>query len=85
MTNKINWKQKLSSRKFWAMLGGQVTAVLTAFNANESLVLQITAIIGSFGMFAVYMLAESAADKGRGGMIEVEEIATIESGGQDGL
>lgn len=59
---KIDWRQKLSSRKFWAMLGGQATAILTAFNASENIILQITAIIGSIGVFAVYMLAEAYVD-----------------------
>lgn len=58
----IKWKQKLSSRKFWAMLGGQVTAILTAFNASESVILQAGAVIGSLGIFVVYMLAEAYVD-----------------------
>lgn len=59
---KIDWKQKLSSRKFWAMLGGQITAVLTAFNASESVILQAGAVVGSLGIFIVYMLAEAYVD-----------------------
>ena len=61
----IDWKSKLSSRKFWAMLGGQITAILTAFNAGESVILQMSAVIGSLGMFAVYMLAEAHIDSKR--------------------
>lgn len=64
---KINWRQKLSSRKFWAMLGGQVTALLAALNADESVILQAGAVIGSLGIFAVYMLAEASTDTGHGG------------------
>ena len=36
--NKINWKQKLSSRKFWAAAAGFVTAVLVAYILGESVV-----------------------------------------------
>ena len=43
--NKINWKQKLSSRKFWAAVAGFVTAILVAFNVENGTVEQITAII----------------------------------------
>ena len=72
---KTNWKTKLSSRKFWAMLGGQITAILTAFNAGESVMLQISAVIASIGMFAVYILSEAHVDGKR------EEIAIIEIDG----
>ena len=61
----INWKQKLSSRKFWGMLAGQGTAVLTAFNAGESTVLKVGAVIASIGSICVYMLAETATDTAR--------------------
>ena len=63
---KIDWKRKLSSRKFWAMLGGQATAMLTVFNVSDSVILQVTAVIGSLGIFAVYMLAEAYVDGKRG-------------------
>lgn len=62
---KIDWKQKLSSRKFWAMLGGQITAILTALNASESVVLQVSAVIASIGMLVVYILAEAYVDSKR--------------------
>lgn len=61
----IDWKRKLSSRKFWALIGGQITAVLTAFNASQNTVLQVAAVVGSLGMFAVYMLAEASVDAKR--------------------
>lgn len=32
----INWKQKLSSRKFWVALVGFISAVLFAFNYAEA-------------------------------------------------
>ena len=35
---KINWKQKLSSRKFWAALAGFVGAVAVVCGAGESLI-----------------------------------------------
>lgn len=63
--NKINWKQKLSSRKFWAMLGGQVTSILTAFNAGDNVIMQVGAVIASIGIFAVYILSEAIVDSKR--------------------
>ena len=62
MNSKIDWKAKLSSRKLWAMLAGQITAILTAFNASENVILQVTAVVASIGSLAVYMLAEAHVD-----------------------
>ena len=33
---KINWKQKLTSRKFWAAVVGFVTPLLIAFGVTET-------------------------------------------------
>jgi hypothetical protein len=41
----INWKQKLSSRKFWACVAGWVTSLLTAFHVTESVIAQVTLIV----------------------------------------
>jgi uncharacterized membrane protein len=59
---KINWKQKLSSRKFWAAIIGFVTAVLVAFNVDELTIEQVTAIISGMGALIAYILAEGYVD-----------------------
>ena len=38
---KINWKQKLSSRKFWVAVAGWVTSLLTAFNVTDNIIAQV--------------------------------------------
>lgn len=58
----IDWKRKLSSRKFWALLGALVVAVLVAFNVPGGSVEQISAIIGAFGTVIAYILGESSVD-----------------------
>ena len=60
---KINWKRKLSSRKFWAAAGAWITSLLTAFNITENIIAQAGIIIAGIGALAVYMLAEGMADK----------------------
>ena len=65
MNNKINWKQKLSSRKFWAAVAGFVTAILIAFQVENGTVEQITAIITAGGVLIAYILGESAVDANR--------------------
>jgi hypothetical protein len=62
---KINWKQKLSSRKFWAAVAAWATSLLTAFGATENAVARSGIIIAGIGSLAVYMLAEARADAGR--------------------
>lgn len=63
--DKINWKQKLSSRKFWAAVAGFVTAILVAFRVENGTVEQITAIITAGGVLVAYILGESAVDANR--------------------
>ena len=62
---KINWKQKLSSRKFWAAVAGFVTAILVAFRVENGTVEQVTAIITAGGVLAAYILGESMVDANR--------------------
>lgn len=60
--NKINWKSKLSSRKFWALLAALATSILAAGGVSDNTAVQITGIIGAIGSCAVYMLAEAYTD-----------------------
>ena len=59
---KIDWKRKLSSRKFWVALGGFVTAILVAVNYTEAEIAQVTAIISAFSTLIIYILTEGYVD-----------------------
>lgn len=59
---KIDWKKKLSSRKFWVALVGFITPLLIAFNVPESDVATITSIIMSGATLIAYILAEGFVD-----------------------
>ena len=59
----MNWKKKLSSRKFWAAITGVVISVMVAFNADAGQQEKVTGIITATGTLAIYMLAEGGADK----------------------
>lgn len=61
----INWKQKLSSRKFWAGVAAFVTSLITAFNIQGITIEQATVVISGIGALCVYMLAEGTVDKNR--------------------
>ena len=62
----INWKLKLSSRKFWAAVTGFVTAVLVAFNVPNLTIEQVAAIIGGVGTLIAYIFSEGYVDAKRG-------------------
>lgn len=62
---KINWKQKLTSRKLWAAVVTFVTSVLVAFKVPELTIEQVTAVImGGAGMIA-YIIGEGLVDAAR--------------------
>ncbi len=57
-----NWKNKLTSRKFWAAVAGFVTPVMLAFGATESAVTQVTAIIMAGAAVVAYIIGEGLVD-----------------------
>ncbi len=59
---KINWKQKLTSRKFWAAVIGFVTPIMLAFGVSESVTAQVTAIITSGAAVVAYIIGEGFVD-----------------------
>ena len=48
---KINWKQKLTSRKMWMSVAAFVSAVLVCVGMNDNDIAQITSIIIVFPVF----------------------------------
>ena len=59
----IDWKRKLSSRKFWAAVSGVAIAVMMAFGQNAKSQERVAGVISSVGVLAVYILSEGAVDK----------------------
>ena len=60
---KIDWRRKLSSRKFWAAVAGVIISVMVTFNVDAVTQERVAGVISAAGTLAVYMLAESTADK----------------------
>ena len=65
MDNKIDWKRKLTSRKFWAAVIGVVASVLAYCGATESTVTQVTAIITACATLIAYIIGEGLVDANR--------------------
>lgn len=59
----INWKRKLSSRKFWAAVSGVVISIMIIFGADSGSQEKIAGAITSAGVLVTYILAESGTDK----------------------
>ena len=62
---KINWTQKLTSRKFWAAVIGFVTAVMVALGYNELTIEQVIAIITASSTLVAYIIGEGMVDAAR--------------------
>lgn len=62
---KINWKQKLTSRKFWAAAIGFVTALLVAFGVNDLTIEQVVALITAASTLIAYIIGEGMVDVAR--------------------
>lgn len=65
MKMKINWKQKLTSRKFWAALTGFITALLVAFKVPDLTIEQVVAIISACATLIAYIIGEGMVDAAR--------------------
>ena len=62
---KINWKQKLTSRKFWAAVITFITSVLVAFNVPNLTIEQVTSIIMGAASMIAYIIGEGLVDAAR--------------------
>lgn len=71
---KIDWKKKLTSRKFWAAIVGFVTPTLLAFGVAESEVTQVAGIIMAGATLIAYIVGEGLVDAHSTTYIEGEVI-----------
>ena len=69
----IDWKRKLSSRKFWAAVSGVAIAVMMAFGKNAESQERVAGVISSVGVLEVYILSEGAVDKAYAEKNDVDE------------
>lgn len=60
--DKIDWKRKLTSRKFWVAIIGFITAIMVAFNVDKLTVEQVVAIVSALGTLVAYIIGEGMTD-----------------------
>lgn len=76
---KIDWKRKLTSRKFWVAVIGFVSQLMLASGATEGTVTQTVAVIMAGATLIAYMLAEGFADGSNSGG-DADPVQTIAIG-----
>ena len=69
----IDWKRKLTSRKFWLAIVGLVTGILAAFHLDEQTVTQVSGIIMAAASVVAYIIGEGLADAGNAEAYLIEE------------
>lgn len=74
---KVEWKRKLTSRKFWSAIVGFITPLLIAFNVSSDTATQVTSIIMSGGALIAYIIGEGLADSNNNFTVTEEDIQYI--------
>lgn len=70
---KIDWKRKLTSRKFWAALAGFVSMMIVAFAKDAGTAQTVTGLIMSGASLVAYIIGEGLADSGHTGEVSPAE------------
>lgn len=60
--DKIDWKKKLTSRKFWLAVAGFVAGVVILIFNNNELANEISALVLSAASVIAYIIGEGLAD-----------------------
>ena len=60
--NKIDWKRKLTSRKFWISIAGFVAGMIVIFGGSQDLADKISGAILSGAAVVGYVVGEGLAD-----------------------
>lgn len=58
----MDWKTKLTSRKFWAAVVNFITQLMIAFHATENEAAQVAAVIMAGAGVVAYIVGEGLAD-----------------------
>ena len=65
---KVNWKQKLTSRKFWSAVVGFVTAILVALKIDSLTIEQVVSVVSATSILIAYIIGEGMVDSARIGL-----------------
>ena len=74
----MDWKRKLTSRKFWTAVGEFVTMLIIALGGSQETAVQVTALIMAGAAVIAYIIGEGLVDAANAGIV-YEEIPEDES------
>ncbi len=77
-----NWKQKLTSRKFWAAVAGFLTPLLVTFGVTENAAAEIVSIVMSGAVLIAYIIGEGLVDSAAAES-QVQSTALVEKTEED--
>ena len=77
---KIDWKRKLTSRKFWLAVTSFVSMLILAGGGSDGTAKQVTAIIMAGASVVAYIIGEGMADAGSS-IIDIGEVSYDEQEG----
>lgn len=63
----IDWKRKLTSRKFWVALAGFIAGLIINFGGSQDIADKVSGSILSGAAVVGYILGEGLADAANGG------------------
>lgn len=58
----IDWKSKLTSRKFWVAIAEFVTMLIVAFHGTQETATQVAALVMAGASVIAYIIGEGLAD-----------------------
>lgn len=62
---RIDWKQKLTSRKFWVAVIGFITEILVLFNVSDLTISHVVGLITAASILVAYIIGEGMVDAAR--------------------
>ncbi len=75
----IDWKRKLTSRKFWMAVVGFATAVMQGAGMSENSIARVTSILMSGAVVIGYLVAEGLSDAGNLALPDIEDATERET------
>ena len=78
----VDWKRKLTSRKFWAAVCNFVGMLVMAFGASAGTAEKITALIMAGATVIAYIIAEGMVDAANADVIQVLPTEEEEEAGE---
>ena len=81
--NKIDWKRKLTSRKFWAAVVGLITPIMIAAGAGDNEITQVVAIVMGGATLNAYIIGEGLVDSASTDLVIDTEITADDAAETD--